>query len=223
MEPRLLPWPGPGLGLAVLQARVPCLSLYLRELPESCPQSSPRLMPTLASGTFCLAVASTSAHDVFVPSLNVRVTADDRARRGRTTFLFASTDPPFGGSCEISGALAAHGLAKHFFFFLGSTTFHSPPSCPLGGEDNWVALPAAVVAFLGRASELCRQFCRRSSRALISDGPSSSNFFSRAERHSPPPSSFLRRPLRSSELEASRRALSCHMHTALPDCSSRTT
>lgn len=73
------------------------MSLYPRELPESCPQLSSRLIPTSASGTFCLAVASIAAHDVFIPLPNVRVTADDRARRGRTTFLFACTGPPFRG------------------------------------------------------------------------------------------------------------------------------
>lgn len=74
------------------------------------------------------------------------------------------TGPPSGGSCNVSSALAAPVLFILFFFFLDTTSSHSPPSCPLGGDDNWVALPAAVVAFLGHASRLCRRSCRRSSR-----------------------------------------------------------
>lgn len=108
-----------------------------------------------------------------------------------------------GSSCNVSGALAAPGLFILFFFFLSTTILHSPPSCPLGGDDNWVALPAAVVAFLGRVSQLCRPSCRRSSRRCRCSlaKARASQIFSRGRKDSPsrpppPPltSSFLGGP-----------------------------
>lgn len=92
-----------------------------------------------------------------------------------------------GSSCNVSGALAAPGLFILFFFFLSTTILHSPPSCPLGGDDNWVALPAAVVAFLGRVSQLCRPSCRRSSRRCRCSlaKARASQIFSRGRKDSP--------------------------------------
>jgi hypothetical protein len=51
-------------------------------------------MPTPASGTFYIAIAGTSAYDVFIPSLSVMVTADNLGRQGSTIFLFSCTGPP---------------------------------------------------------------------------------------------------------------------------------
>ena len=96
------------------------------------------------SGTFCLAVASISAYDIFVPSLSVRVTADNRGGGGSITFLVLCTDPPVGVNCEVLGTLAAAGLFATFLFLLCSITFHLTPFCPFEGDDIWVALPCQL-------------------------------------------------------------------------------
>jgi hypothetical protein len=92
-------------------------------------------------------------------------------------------------SCRLGSqtALSVTFFTSSFFFsfFLGSTTFHSPPRRSFGSDGNWVALlvrAEATECCLARASRPCRLPPKRSSMALMMEGPSSSTFFSRAER-----------------------------------------
>jgi hypothetical protein len=79
-------------------------------------------MPTSAKRIFALAVASTSAYDVFAPSLSVNVTADDRGGRGSTTTLDTCAGVLFGVFSDVV-ASAVPGL---FLLLLGFTTFPVP-------------------------------------------------------------------------------------------------
>lgn len=92
---------------------------------------------------------------------------------------------------SFSVALAFFPFLCLFLLFLGSTTFHSLPSCPLESDGNREVLPAAVGSFLVPASvRLLHRPRRRSSIALIIEGPRSSIFLSNAEKRglSPSPS-----------------------------------
>jgi hypothetical protein len=72
-----------------------------------------------------------------------------------------------------------------FFFFLDSTTFHSPPCCSRGSDGNWVALmvrTGVTGSCLSHALGVDDPPLRRSSMALMIEGPSSSTLLSRAAR-----------------------------------------
>jgi hypothetical protein len=72
-----------------------------------------------------------------------------------------------------------------FFFFLDSTTFHSPPCCSRGSDSNWVSVmvrAGATGSCLGRALGVGRPPLRRSSMALMIEGPNSSTLLSGAAR-----------------------------------------
>jgi hypothetical protein len=148
--------------------------------------------PIVASGTFCHAVARTSAYDVLTPSLIVTVTADVRDARGSPAvflvcavpFLVAGAAPVF--RAPVSLVEQAAGVASFFSSFLAVLflrgrlfiTLHSPPSCSLGSIVAWMTRGAAGWSALRRGSGLRGlRPPNLSSMALMMEGPSSSIVF----------------------------------------------
>jgi hypothetical protein len=76
-------------------------------------------MPTSANRIFALAVASTSAYDIFAASLSVSVTADDLGERGAQPPYWPVPVPFLRLAHRSSVDFAALGLGEHFVLFSG--------------------------------------------------------------------------------------------------------